>query len=770
MDRKVSLDSSDELGGTVTGVEERVAAMTLDEKAALCVGLTAWTTSPIERIGLPSLRMADGPHGLRRTLDPTSMARRAYQATCFPTAASMAASWNPELVREIGEAIGREAVALEVHVVLGPGVNIKRSPLCGRNFEYFSEDPFLAGALASEWISGVQSQGVGTSLKHFAANNQETRRMSVSAEIDERAMREIYLAAFEMAVRRSKPWTVMCAYNRVNGTYASEHVGLLTHVLRDEWGFEGCVVSDWAAVHDRIASLTAGLDLEMPGPRPRRSRAIVEAVRSGGLDEALLDRAVMRIVRLAEQSGANTNETRVDLDAHHALARRAAAEGIVLLRNDGVLPLSKTARIAVIGRQAKEPRFQGGGSSQITPPQVDCPLDELARLAPSAILSYTEGYPADDSEQPKMIEEAVKVAQEADVALLFVAMPDYEETEGRDRKDLNLSLHQIQLIRAVSAAQPRNAVVLSSASAVAMRDWIDGTAAVLETWLAGQASGGAVADVLFGEANPSGKLPETFPLRLEDTPSFLDFPGDLESVRYAEGVFVGYRWYETRRMPVLFPFGHGLSYTTFEYGLPSLSSSNIRPDDGLTVSVEVTNTGQRAGSEVVQVYVRDCQACVRRPVKELRGFAKVRLEAEETRTVQISLDARAFQFWHAGLRRWVAEPGEFEILVGSSSSDIRGSATVELTGDPLPTGLSTMSPLEDWLQHPVGRQRAARLLREMSSILRGQLGGEDTVADLGEPTFSYYFLSMPIRDVVEFAISMNGGPLQSPEELDPPDG
>jgi beta-glucosidase len=739
-----------------------LAEMTLEEKATLLTGDSAWTTAAVPRLGLPSMRMADGPHGVRRTPTTGSMAFGAHAATCFPTASSTSATWDPALLREIGEAIAREAIALEVDVVLGPGVNMKRSPLCGRNFEYFSEDPHLAGQLAVGWIEGIQSLGVGASLKHFAANNQETRRMSVSAEVDERALREIYLPAFEQAVTAAKPWTVMCAYNRINGVYASEHRELLTDVLRSEWGFDGFVVSDWAAVHDRPSAVAAGTDLEMPGPRPRRVRSVVDAVRRGILDEQVVDEAALRVLRVVTQAQATPKGGSFDAAAHHALARRVAAEGLVLLKNDGVLPLSGGGRVAIIGRAAQEPRIQGGGSSQITPTQIDVPIDELRRLAGDAVISYADGYDDGGAERPDLVAAAVATAADSDVTIVFVGMPLDRESEGGDRTDLDLTSQHVDLIRAVCAVQPRTVVVLFSGSAVAVAPWIDGTAAVLEAWLSGQAAGGAVADVLFGVVNPSGRLAETFPIRLEDTPAYLDFPGDGDRVRYGESLYIGYRWYEARNLPVAFPFGHGLSYTTFRYDDARASATTLADVDGLTVTVNVTNTGARNGSEVVQAYVRDVEASVRRPEKELRGFAKVRLEPGETRAVEIRLEPRAFAFWDVRRHAWVTEAGTFEILIGSSSASIHAVVPVTVVESAaLPSTLNDMSPLQDWLGDVAGRPAALELVRTLAPILGGVFGKAVTDPDDLDPHFHSYFSAMPIRDLLEFAAPA-GGP--EPEE------
>ena len=747
----------------MTKAEEILGQMTLEEKAALSIGATAWTTVPIDRLGLPQLTMSDGPHGVRRTSAAESMEIEAKPATCFPTASCASATWDVESVREMGRAIAEEAIALGVDVVLGPGVNMKRTPLCGRNFEYFSEDPFLAGELGVAWIDGIQSLGVGASLKHFAANSQETRRMTVSSEVDERTLREIYLPAFEAAVTRAQPWTVMCCYNRVNGTYGSENRHLLTEILRGEWGFDNLVVSDWGAVHDRPVALTAGLDLEMPGPRPRRVEHVVDAVRSGRLDEASLDRAALQVIRIALRAAETSKGAQFDRDAHHALARRIAARGMVLLRNDGILPLSAGGRIAVIGHAAQEAHFQGGGSSHMTSTQVDVPIEALGRLAGNATITYAEGYPPDETSRPDLIDAAVADARAADVALLYIALPTYKENEGSDRADLDLTAQQIKLIQAVTAAQPRSIVVLFNGSAVVMSEWIDGPAAVLEAWMAGQASGGAVADVLFGVENPSGKLAETFPLRLEDTPAYLNHPGEEDRVRYGEGLFIGYRWYDSTRKQVLFPFGFGLSYTTFAYGQPRVSTSEFDDTAGVTVSVDVTNSGSVAGDEIVQLYVHDRIAGLVRPEKELKGFARIHLEPGETKAVSIPLGFRAFAFFHPGYGRWVTEDGEFDLLVGASSADIRGAATVTLhsTAD-LPSLLTIASPPADWLADTRGQPLMAALLADLIPVLRRALGKRvQDGTEPFDPGLLNFLMYMPLADVLEFAAAL-GGPDPDP--------
>ncbi|MFN2231764.1 MAG: beta-glucosidase, partial [Anaerolineae bacterium] len=640
-----------------------LSRLTLEEKAALCTGATPWQTVAIERLGIPSITVADGPHGVRRVADTETLMAESLPATCFPTASALASTWDVDLLRALGEALGEECISLGVDILLGPGNNMKRTPLCGRNFEYYSEDPFLGGELAAAFIEGVQGTGVGTSLKHYAANNQEHKRFVIDAQVDERTLREIYLAGFERAVVKAQPWTVMCAYNRLNGTYCSQHRWLLHDVLKEEWGYDGFVVSDWGAVHDRPAALKAGLELEMPGPRPDRVQAVVEAVRSGELDESVLDAAVARLLQVIWRAAETPKgDGEIDVDAHHALARRIAGEAIVLLKNEGgLLPLPALRRIAVIGAAAKTPTFQGGGSSHINPTRVDVPLEELQALAGDAEVCYAEGYAMEEGFDQALIDQAVVIAREADVALLYVALPAFKESEGYDRPDLRLTEQQVALIQAVAAAQPQSIVILNSGSAVTMDPWIAEVPAVIEAWMMGQAGGGAIADVLFGTVNPSGKLAETFPRRLEDTPSFLNYPGENGVVRYGEGAYIGYRYYDAKGMDVLYPFGHGLSYTSYAYSNLRVSAQSFTDVDGLTVSVDVTNTGDVAGKEIVQVYVHDVAARLSRPVKELKGFAKVALQPGETRTVTIELDARAFAYYDPAYQRWVTESGAFEI-------------------------------------------------------------------------------------------------------------
>jgi beta-glucosidase len=726
-----------------SNVSSLLGSLTLQEKASLCLGSDFWHTAPVDRLGIPAITLSDGPHGLRRQPDEGDHVGigGSLPATCFPTASALGSSWDPALVRRVGEALGREARDQDVAVVLGPGINIKRSPLCGRNFEYFSEDPVLSGDLGAALIEGVQSQGVGTSLKHYAANNQETDRLRVSADVDERTLREIYLPGFERAVTRARPWTVMCSYNRVNGTYASEYHWLLTEVLRDEWGFDGLVVSDWGAVHDRIAAVAAGLDLEMPPNLGVSEVALVEAVRDGRLDEAVLDVAVARVLQLVDRAVAGREQPvdAVDVDAHHSLARAAAAECAVLLKNDGdALPLRPAAGdvIAVIGEFARTPRFQGAGSSQVNPTRVDVALDELRAAVPDGVeVAFASGFgigTTDDDES--LADEAVSLARRAARVVVFLGLPAADESEGFDREHLALPPNQIALLARLAEVTEKVVVVLANGSAVQLSDWERHAAAVLETWLSGQAAGGAVADLLLGAANPSGRLAETLPLRLEDTPSYLNFPGEEGHVRYGEGVFVGYRGYDATARAVSYPFGHGLSYTTFDYSNLRASVSGRHEDGDLAVDVtcDVTNTGDRRGKEVVQLYVGDPEASVARPVRELKAFAKVDLEPGETTTVTFRLNARDLSYWSTAIGGWALEAGAFELAVGASSRDLRLSTTVDVDAPALRVALGPMSTLQEWAADPVG----GKLLRaavgtDENGRPRGILGDEELLRVIG---------------------------------------
>ena len=663
-------------------VKELISQMTLEEKASLCSGLDFWHLKGIERLGIPSIMMTDGPHGLRKRANESDQIglTESVPATCFPTASALAATWNRDLVYQVGEALGKECREEKVGVILGPGVNIKRSPLCGRNFEYFSEDPYLSGEIAKSHIRGVQSQGIGASMKHYAVNNQEYRRMTIDAIVDERTLREIYLAGYEIAVKEAQPWTVMCAYNRVNGATCSEHKTLMTEILKEEWGHEGLVVTDWGAMNERVEGLAAGVELEMPGVRNGNDAKIVAAVQEGHLDKAILDRAVERILTLILKAQETLAEDfAYDRQVHHALARRVAGEGAVLLKNqEEILPLQKNARVALMGQFAKTPRYQGAGSSLMNPSQLDNITNEVVKLVGDDSISYAAGYPLQgDQVDDELIREAVALAKGAEVVVICAGLTDTYEVEGLDRLHMRLPPSHDALIEAVAEAHSRVVVVLSNGSPVEM-PWVDRVQAILEGYLGGQAGAGAIADILFGEVNPSGKLAETFPVKLEDTPSYHTFPGGPKTVEYRESIYVGYRYYDTAGSDPLFPFGHGLSYAAFEYSELRLSKSAMADSDTLTVTIKVKNTGQVTGKEIVQLYVKDVEATAFRPEKELRGFSKVELEPGEETMVSIELGQRAFAYYNTDLGDWHVESGTFELLVGASSRDIRLSATVEM--------------------------------------------------------------------------------------------
>ncbi|MCD8103956.1 MAG: glycoside hydrolase family 3 C-terminal domain-containing protein [Lachnospiraceae bacterium] len=675
-----------------------ISQMTLEEKAGMCSGLDFWHLKGVDRLGIPSVMVSDGPHGLRKQDDQADHLgiNESIKAVCFPAGCLTACSFDRGLLRTLGDAIGKEAQANDLSVVLGPAVNIKRSPLCGRNFEYYSEDPYLAGETAAAFIEGVQAHHVGTSIKHFAANSQEFNRMSASSNVDERTLREIYLPAFETAVKKAQPYTVMCSYNRLNGTFASEHPWLLTDVLRTEWGFEGYVMSDWGAVNERVDGLKAGLDLEMPSCNGVTDAEIVEAVKNGSLEESVLDVAVERLLKIIFEYVDNREEQEFTLEQDHALARRIAAESMVLLKNDcdamgesPILPLKETEKIAFIGGFAEKPRFQGGGSSHINCFRIDNILEEVKG---NANITYAKGFAADtDVYEEALAAEAIEAAKAADKAVLFLGLPDSFESEGYDRSHMQLPKRQNRLVKEILKVQKNVIVVLHNGSPVEL-PWADEVKGILEAYLGGQAAGGAIADILFGRVNPSGKLAETFPLRLEDNPSYLSF-GEPVDVDYTEGIYVGYRYYDAKKMPVAYPFGYGLSYTTFAYSNLRLGCGEawfadgqavITEKDTVTVSVDVTNTGNRFGKEIVQLYIADKTGAVRRPLMELKGYEKVALNPGETKTVTMAIDYRSLAWYSTSLHSWYAASGAYEVCIGASSRDIRLCAPLQLNNSQLP--------------------------------------------------------------------------------------
>ena len=662
-------------------IQEILKTLTLEEKASLCQGATFWTTKEIPEKGVPEIMMTDGPHGLRKQTGETDHlgANKSVLATCFPSAAAMACSWDRELIQRIGEALGEECLQEQVSVLLGPGANIKRSPLCGRNFEYFSEDPYLSSQMAKHHILGVQSKGVGTSLKHFAVNNQETCRMSVNELVDERTLREIYLASFEAAVKEAKPWTIMSAYNRVNGEFCCENHHLIHEILRKEWGYEGVVVSDWGAANDQSKGIREGFDLRMPYSGEGMKERIVKAVESGELPEEKLDETVTRILQMIEKGAKNRQENaRYDAEAHHLLARQAAEESAVLLKNDqNTLPAGKREKIAIVGAFAKYVRYQGGGSSHVIPTMHRSVLQVLDQDYPQIKYSYTRGYRLKkDLIDDEYKAEAVVTAAQADRIIVFAGLPDGLESEGFDRKDMRLPNTQNDLIETLVKLNKPLTVVLFAGSPVEM-DWADKVQSILCMYTGGQAVAEAVVRLLLGEANPCGKLAETYPLQGEHAPFSLTYPQREEAV-YSEGVFVGYRYYEKKRLPVRYAFGHGLSYTQFSYANLKLDKTELTDRDTLKVSFDVTNTGKTAGKEIAQIYVQDIEASVPRPVKELKEFVKIALTPNETKHVEIELNKRSFAYYHVGMQDWYAESGTYEILVGASSSDIRLSTQVEM--------------------------------------------------------------------------------------------
>ena len=664
-------------------LDEVVAGLTLDEKISLVSGKDFWNTVAINDspVKVPSVMVSDGPHGLRKQADAADNLgiNDSIVAICFPSAAGLAASFDTELMRKTGETLGEECQAEDVSTILGPAINIKRSPLCGRNFEYFSEDPYLAGKMSAAYINGVQSKNTGTSLKHYAVNNQEKRRFTVSAELDERTMRELYLSGFEIAVREAQPRTVMCSYNRVNGEQVSESKKLLTDILRDEWGFKGLVVSDWGAVRDRVKGLQAGLDLEMPGTFGLSARKIKAALENGTLDEAVLDKACRRIVNMAFKWHQNRIECEFDREEHHRRAKETALKTMVLLKNENnILPLDATKKIAFIGEYAKKPRYQGGGSSHINSYKV---TDAFSSALPMCDIVYEQGFGVDDKAPDKaLVANAVKAAKEADVAVIFAGLPESIESEAFDRKDMNLPECQNYLIEKVAEVQKNVVVVLHNGAPVEM-PWIDKVSGVLEAYLAGEAVGEAETEILFGKANPCGKLPETFPIKLSDTPCYQYFPGTYNTVEHREGIYVGYRYYETAKKEVLFPFGHGLSYTSFKYSNMKVSKSAITPDtDDIVVTLEVKNTGNVDGEEIVQIYVSPVNKTIFRSDIELKGFAKVELKAGESKLVTVHLDKRAFAYYNINEKDFVCDDGKYVIKAAASVADIRLEADVNLTG------------------------------------------------------------------------------------------
>ncbi|MCK9169388.1 MAG: glycoside hydrolase family 3 C-terminal domain-containing protein [Treponema sp.] len=735
-------------------ITELVSKMTLEEKAGMCSGEDFWHTKAVKRLGIPAVMVSDGPYGLRKQ-DPEADipgVNESIKAVCFPAGSLTTCSFDRDMLRKEGETLGDECQAEDVSILLGPAVNIKRSPLCGRNFEYLSEDPYLAGQLAAAYTKGVESKNIGVSVKHFAANNQEYRRMSVSAEADERTLREIYLPAFETVVREAKPDTLMCSYNRINGVYSCENEWLLTSVLRKDWGFDGYVMSDWGAMNDRVKALKAGLELEMPSSNGVTDRQIVEAVKNGSLDEKILDTAVERILTIIFKFTEGRQEGNFDKEKHHRIAAEIAENSMVLLKNDsGILPLSETNAegILFIGVFAKTPRIEGGGSSHINCTKITSALDAAKDLG--LCIPYVQGYDLKEKNDAELLTEAVTAAQKAQKVVIFAGLPDAYESEGYDRSNMKMPENQNRLIHEVAAVQPHTVVVLHNGSPVEM-PWVNDVQGILESYLGGEAVGTAQINLLFGKTNPSGKLAETFPLRLEDTPCYINFPGNGHTVEYKEGVFTGYRYYDKKHMNVLFPFGFGLSYTTFSYSNLRFSKKNITDQETVGVTFSVKNTGSIAGAEAAELYVADRTGSAIRPDKELKDFGKVFLEPGETKELTLTLDKRSFAWYNTGIHDWYAATGDYEILIGSSSRDIRLTGTIHVTSTSKPAVRVTRNTvLAEVMNNPASAEICGPLLEKV----RKSLGAGDTQSEAANSAISSDMIqaildNLPLRSIRSF--------------------
>ena len=740
-------------------IQNLISQMTLEEKAGMCSGADFWKLKCVERLGIPQVMVTDGPHGVRKQAEAADHLgiNESEKAICFPAGCATASSFDRDLIRRQGELLGQECQAMNVSTILGPAMNIKRSPLCGRNFEYYSEDPYVSTEIAAALIEGVQSKNVGTSVKHFVANNQEKRRMTNSSDMDERTLREIYLASFEGAVKKAKPWTVMSSYNRINGEFVGDKKEYLTEILREEWGFDGYVVSDWGAVNDRVSSLAAGLDLEMPPGDFENDRLIVKAVQEGKLDESVVDQACERILDVIFRYTENRDTEAVfDYEKDHAAAAEIEAECMVLLKNENeILPLTSDKKIAFIGKYAKTPRYQGGGSSHINSWKVESALEAAKEIPELANVTFAEGY---QDEKDEVIEElqmkAVKVAAEADVAVLFLGLPDNFESEGYDRKHMNLPNCQNELVEKVLEVQKHVVVVLHNGSAVIM-PWKDQVEGILEAYLGGEAVGKAVAEVLAGIKNPSGRLTETFPLRLEDTPCYLTYGKGFDNADYREGVFVGYRYYTSRKMETAFPFGHGLSYTTFAYSDLQLDKKEMTDKESVQVSVKVKNTGNRAGKTVVQLYVEAPETEVIRPVRELRGFEKIFLEAGEEKTVTFILGERAFAYWNTLIHDWYAEEGTYKVMIGENADQmcVGKEITVHPTKE-LPKTYSLNTCLGELMRDPKAQAVMGPFLQGMAqndaAMDMAEANENDQSGVVNQEMMAAMMEGMPLRQLLSF--------------------
>lgn len=729
-------------------IKKLIAEMTLEEKASLCSGRDFWHSQNVDRVGIPSAMMCDGPHGLRKQKGEGDHLgiNESIETVCYPTASALAASFDRELLHELGEVLGEECQAEDVAMLLGPGLNMKRSPLCGRNFEYFSEDPYLAGELGASYIQGLQGKGIAACVKHFAANNQETRRMSGSSNLDERTLHEIYLPAFEAAVKKGKTRGIMCAYNGINGTFCAENKMLLTDILREKWGYDGFVVTDWGAVKDRVKGIAAGLDLEMPGGSGTQEGAIVKAVREGRLDEGKLDETVERILTFVQEYlDARKPDTAIDRKKMSEKSGAFAARCAVLLKNEGVLPVDKSRKIAFIGEFAANPRYQGAGSSHINVPHAVSALEAADGLD----ITYAQGYDVHkEGQNEALLQEALETAKAADVAVIFAGLPDACETEGADRDNMKIPEDQNRLISEVARVQKNMAVVLHGGAPMEL-PWKDQVGAILCMYLGGERVGEAAVRLLIGQENPSGRLAETWPVRLEDNPSYLNFPGVDGQVNYREDIYIGYRYYDKKDMQVLFPFGHGLSYTKFEYSGLKMDKVSIQDADTLTVTCRVKNVGNTAGKETVQLYIKEKNPHISRPVLELKGFEKVSLAPGEEKEVSFVVNKRSFAYYEVKLHDWYVESGVYEVEIGASSRDIRlsGSLQVESTTE-IPMTFTYESTVADLLKTASGRAFVEQMMDKSD---REAIDRDSAALGEGSEKMAQNMMfEMPLRSIVSF--------------------
>lgn len=752
-------------------IEKTIKELTLEEKAGLCSGEDFWHTKEVKRLDIPSVFMCDGPHGLRKQNDKTDMMGiyESVRAICYPSASALAASFDRNVMAELGEGLGKACQSEGVGMLLGPGLNIKRSPLCGRNFEYFSEDPYLTGEMASAYVKSIQSQGVAACAKHFACNNQETRRMSGSSEVDERALHEIYLAAFEKVVKEGGVRSLMCAYNAVNGTFCAENRELLTDILRTQWGYKGMVVTDWGAVKNRVKGLEAGLDLEMPGGQGAQDQKIVDAVKSGELKEETLDQAVRNVLQFADECQRNQKRgSRLHLREEHEKAAWMETQCAVLLKNDRqILPLKKECRTVFIGAFADTPRYQGSGSSRVNAFQVSGAYQTA--LNQGMPVRYAKGYPLEPSDTPEeyrcreevLIQEAVEEARKAEAAVIFAGLPDTYESEGADRTTLDIPEIQNRLIEAVAAVQ-KNCIVVLHAGAPVLLPWRNKVKAILNLYLGGEGVGEAAVSLLYGDSNPSGKLAETYPLKLSDNPSYLNFPGEDGIVHYRESVFVGYRYYDKKELETAYPFGHGLSYTTFGYCDLEIGRERMTDMEQTDITVRIKNTGTRKGKEAVQLYIRPLESKAIRPIRELKGFEKIELEPGEEKQVAFHLDKQAFAYYCPEISDWYTESGDYLVEIGASSRDIRLTGKIRVDGTvELPVHLTMTSAMSQLIRYPEGKEFVVKMLRRSQGLsdISENAEDEEKEMEMVNQILEHRAKDMPISSLVTYGAA-------SPEETE----